>query len=278
MHRWVYVFGLGAMLSGACGTAVNVEQERMALLQRDREWSQAASDIDKFMSYLAPDASVYQTGAPVVKGTDAIRAMHASMLAMPGFSIQWAPVTAEVSSAGDVAYTTGGYDAKMGGVSEKGKYVTTWRKIGGAWKVTTDIFNADGPMATQHAITPVNTLKWGDAPPGLPSGARAAIVSGDPSLPAPFVIRLQVPSGYRIPPHWHPATENVTVLAGTIALGMGDTFDVKTMKDLPVGGYATMPAEMRHFFMAKTAATVQVHGIGPFGITYVNAADDPRKK
>ena len=76
----------------------------------------------------------------------------------------------------------------------------------------------------------------------------------------------------------HPTTENITVLSGTVALGDGDTFDEPKMQALPVGGFAAVPANMHHFFMAKTAATIQVHGMGPFGITYVNAKDDPRTK
>lgn len=91
-------------------------------------------------------------------------------------------------------------------------------------------------------------------------------------------MRAQLPAGYRIPPYWQPAVENITVLAGTIALGLGDTYDPATMQDLVVGGHAVMSAEMRHSFLAKTAATIQVHGTGPIAITYVNPADDPRQK
>ncbi len=171
----------------------------------------------------------------------------------------------------------------MGGVTEKGKYVTAWKKqADGAWKVTEDIFNADeapkAPAGT-HVEVPADSLKWGDAPPGMPAGMRAAVVSGDPAQAGqPYVLRAQMPAGYSIPPHWHPTTENVTVLSGTVALGMGDTFDEKRCRILSAGGFATVPADMRHFFMSKTASTIQVHGIAPFGITYVNPADDPRMK
>jgi hypothetical protein len=78
--------------------------------------------------------------------------------------------------------------------------------------------------------------------------------------------------------HWHPTDEQVTVLSGTLALGMGDTFDKVAMKDLPAGGYALLPADMRHFAMATTAATVQVSGAGPFALTYMNPADDPTRR
>jgi len=123
-----------------------------------------------------------------------------------------------------------------------------------------------------------SAVKWAAPPPGLPPVAHFAVVAGAPSQAQPFVLRLRVPAGYRIPPHWHPTAENVTVLLGTVALGMGDTFDEAAMRDLPAGGFGTIPAEMHHFFMAKTPATVQVHGMGPFVLNYVNPADDPSKE
>jgi quercetin dioxygenase-like cupin family protein len=79
-----------------------------------------------------------------------------------------------------------------------------------------------------------------------------------------------------IAPHWHPTDEHVTVLAGTVAMGMGETFDEKALMELPPGGFAAMPANARHFFITKTAAVIQVHGLGLFAVTYVNPADDPR--
>lgn len=80
-----------------------------------------------------------------------------------------------------------------------------------------------------------------------------------------------------IAPHWHPTDEHVTVISGTLALGMGEKVDKASMKEMPVGSYGMLPAEMRHYAMAKTAAIVQVHGMGPFVLNYVNPADDPSK-
>ena len=121
-------------------------------------------------------------------------------------------------------------------------------------------------------------LKWGDGPPSLPPGAKMTVIQGDPTQAQPFVVRAQVPAGYKVPPHWHPGVENLTILSGTVALGMGETFDESKMTTVPVGGYASLPAEMRHYFMAKTASTFQVHGMGPFVVNYVNPADDPSKQ
>src|SRR5262245_923472 len=129
---------------------------------------------------------------------------------------------------------------------------------------------------THIALTPTE-VKWGPAPPSLPKGAQFALISGNPAAAGPFVIRLKLPAGYKVAPHWHPTDEHVTVLAGTMGLGMGEKFDQAAMKEIPAGGYGMLPAEMRHFAMAKTAATIQVHGMGPFVLNYVNPADDPSK-
>jgi len=284
MRRFLLLgLALAALGAGAaCGRSVNVEEERTALMAADRQSSEATKDHDKFMSYFASDASQYAPGMPVVTGRDAIAKGMAEARKDPGFALSWTANKAEVSASSDLGYTTGSYQMTMGGATEKGKFVTSWKKQpDGTWKVVEDIFNADeAPKApaVPHVMQPANTLKWGDAPPGMPSGMRAAVVSGDPSKAQPYVLRAQLPANYRIPPHWHPTTENITVLSGTVALGMGETFDEKAMQDLPAGGFTAVPAEMKHFFMSKTASTIQVHGIGPFGITYLNPADDPRTK
>ena len=131
--------------------------------------------------------------------------------------------------------------------------------------------------ASDHVHTEARQLKWGPVPPMLAKGAQITVVSGDPGKEGPFVVRLKMPAGYKIAPHWHPTDEHVTVVAGTFALGMGDTFDPKAAESLTPGGYALLPAEMHHFAWTKDGATVQVHGMGPFVLNYVNPADDPSK-
>lgn len=127
-----------------------------------------------------------------------------------------------------------------------------------------------------HVVLAAAEVKWVVPPPALPKGALFALLSGDPGKAGPFTIRLKLPAGYRISPHWHPTDEQVTVISGTFALGMGEKFDPAALRSLPAGGYGLLPAEMRHFATAKTAAVVQVHGTGPFVLNYVNPADDPR--
>jgi quercetin dioxygenase-like cupin family protein len=129
-----------------------------------------------------------------------------------------------------------------------------------------------------HVLASPADLKWGDPPPIFEKGASFTVVSGDPSKPGLYVVRLKMAPGYKIAPHWHPTDEHVTVLAGTFALGMGDKFDKALARPLPAGGYALLPAQMHHYAVAITEATVQVHGMGPFALTYVNPADDPSKK
>jgi quercetin dioxygenase-like cupin family protein len=143
---------------------------------------------------------------------------------------------------------------------------------------------ACGAAAAQEAAGPAHIFlnpaqaKWGAPPPIFEKGMSFMVVSGDPGKEGPYVVRARLPAGYKIAPHWHPTDEHVTVLAGTFALGMGEKFDKSKMTNIPVGGYAMLPADMRHFALAKTATTIQVHGQGPFILTYVDPADDPSKR
>jgi hypothetical protein len=129
-----------------------------------------------------------------------------------------------------------------------------------------------------HVLARPDDVKWGPGPPGLPPGVQVAVIMGNPGKAEPYVLRAKMPDGYKVPPHWHPTTENVTVLHGTLMMGKGEKFDTEASEALPVGSFASMPKEMRHFAWAKGDTIIQIHGIGPFDITYVNPDDDPRKK
>ena len=132
--------------------------------------------------------------------------------------------------------------------------------------------------AADHGFLNASDLKWVDGPPSLPSGAKVALLEGNPTAEGPFTMRLQLPDGYSIPPHSHPAVEHVTVISGTFNLGMGEKFDKSGGKSLPAGSFAFMPPGMKHFAWVNGETVVQVHGVGPWKINYVNAADDPRNK
>ena len=124
----------------------------------------------------------------------------------------------------------------------------------------------------------VSRIAWQDGPPSLPKGAKVAVLEGDPNAEGPFVFRVKLPDGYRIPPHTHPKTERITVISGTFNLGMGDTFDEKVGQAMPTGTYGHWPAGMKHFVWATGETVIQFHGMGPWSIKYVNPDDDPRNK
>lgn len=129
--------------------------------------------------------------------------------------------------------------------------------------------------ASRAAFHNPGSLKWSAAPPVLPKGAQVAILDGDPFKPGPYVIRLKMPAGYQIPPHWHSRDENVTVITGTLYLGMGDTLDKKAAHELKAGGFHAIAPQVHHYAFSKDGAVVQIHGEGPFDITYINPADNP---
>lgn len=127
-------------------------------------------------------------------------------------------------------------------------------------------------------VQSAKNVKWGAPPPVFPPGAKFAVIAGDPAATGLVTVRFDMPAGYAIPPHFHPTDEHVTVLKGTLSLGMGDAVDKAHALTLSPGGYAVAMANMHHYAYTKTGATVQVHMQGPFAITYVNPADDPSKK
>jgi quercetin dioxygenase-like cupin family protein len=132
--------------------------------------------------------------------------------------------------------------------------------------------------AHDHHEQHSNNIVYGPAPDVFPPGAEMAVLQGDPSVAgALFTVRLRMPNGYIIPPHFHPTDENVTVIKGTFKVGLGDHFSKDAfLPPLYRGDFITAPANANHFAQAKGRTEVQVHAIGPFQMTYVNPADDPR--
>jgi quercetin dioxygenase-like cupin family protein len=130
----------------------------------------------------------------------------------------------------------------------------------------------------EDMAAPINAsqVKFTGAPNMLPPGAQWFVLSGDPSKAGPYTVRLRLPAGYQIPAHNHPTAEAVTVLSGKVLLGMGDKLDPKKGTVLTTGGFAEAPAKMNHYAVATSPSVIQVHGVGPFDITYVDKADDPR--
>jgi quercetin dioxygenase-like cupin family protein len=132
------------------------------------------------------------------------------------------------------------------------------------------------PAGDHTAMAPAD-MKWVDGPPNFPKGMKMALLYGDPSKAGDlFVIRFKVPAGYTVMPHTHPTVENVTIVSGAAAIGMGDTVDKKT-KALGPGSFFSLPSGMHHYFFTTKETVADVAAMGPFAITYVNPADDPSK-
>jgi quercetin dioxygenase-like cupin family protein len=138
------------------------------------------------------------------------------------------------------------------------------------------------PMPQQHSMAEhkffnPDAIQWQEGPASLPKGAKVSVLEGDLAKEGPFTLRVLFPANYKVGPHWHPAIEHVTVLKGTFYMGAGETYSPDMAKKLEVGAFAVMPAKVVHYgFTTKNEAMIQVHGTGPWGITYVNPADDPR--
>jgi quercetin dioxygenase-like cupin family protein len=131
-----------------------------------------------------------------------------------------------------------------------------------------------------HVLADPKEANWGPAPPMLPSGAQMAILSGDPTKPAPYVVRLKFPANYAIPAHTHPTDEHVVVVSGAVTWGMGNKLmkGAASARTLPVGGFALMPADVPHFAYTMEESTVVLFGQGPVEFKYVNPSDDPRSR
>jgi hypothetical protein len=125
-------------------------------------------------------------------------------------------------------------------------------------------------IAGEMGIYPTAEIKWKDGPPSLPPGAKLVVLEGDPAKEGFFTMRLWLPDGFKIPPHWHPKVEHVTVISGTFNLGMGEKFDQTGAREMPAGTFGYWAAGMRHFVWVKGDTIIQLHGVGPWMITYIN--------
>lgn len=137
---------------------------------------------------------------------------------------------------------------------------------------------APGSVAAQegHTAIAAGDVAFAPAPPTLPEGAEIAVLMGNPAEEGPYVFRLRFPAGYAVPPHTHPTDEIVTVISGELGIAMGEALDREAASLLPAGSFVSMPMGHAHFAWAEEETVVQIHGMGPFGIEYIDDADDPR--
>jgi uncharacterized protein DUF4437 len=150
--------------------------------------------------------------------------------------------------------------------------------VGMAAAVGTDKVPVKATAASKPAAETINAsdLRWGEAPAVFPKGARLAVLHGNPSARGSFAVRLKLPDGYRLAPHWHSQDEQLTVLSGAFVLHMGDTMNAD-FHEITAGGYHFLPGRMHHAAETKGETVLDVHGNGPFDMHYLNPADDPSK-
>lgn len=133
------------------------------------------------------------------------------------------------------------------------------------------------PGAMAQSSSDPESLEW-TVPPVLPPGALIAVVKGDPTAPGEFTLLVDMPNGYRLPPHFHPGYEHVEVRLGTLLVGVGDVLDPKRTQALVAGDSATAPAGVHHFSIARGRTVVSATFMGPYTITYLRAEDAPRPR
>lgn len=130
--------------------------------------------------------------------------------------------------------------------------------------------------ALEPILVNAKNIKWGAAPPDLPKGAKVAVLFGDPTATGPFVMRLSLPSKYKVPFHWHTQAEQMTVISGTLYVASTETYDKKIAHAVKPGGFVIVPARAQKFAFTKGSAVVEIHGDGPFDVKYTNPGDDPQ--
>jgi uncharacterized protein (TIGR02246 family) len=270
-------------IAAAAQTAAGQSKDERAIRALSDQWQRdiATQNIDAIAALQAPDAVLMMSHSPVVNGATAIRGAWGDMIKTPGLVLHWTPTKIEVASptvATEYGTYTESYNTPQGKGTDAGTYITIWHKINGKWRVAVDEANTSVPLPAMEAAMPpmdpstmelhsANDLTWKDLTgPGIPPGAKITVLHGDPAGPGGFVLRLQFPDGYQFPAHWHPTGENVTVVSGSLAFGMGNTFDASAMKTYGPGDFAYIPPRMSHFAQAHAATIVQVNGRGPFVI------------
>ncbi|HEV7594047.1 MAG TPA: nuclear transport factor 2 family protein [Gemmatimonadaceae bacterium] len=265
-------------------TATSQTKDERAVRAASDSWQRyiAAQQVDSIVALHTPDAVVLFGNAPAMKGSAAIRSNWTDVVKIPAYKVNWTPITIDVASptrATEYGSYTESYDTPTGKTSDAGNYVTVWHKVNGKWLVAVDAPVSSTPLPALSAaaappmdpgtmeMAPASALKWGDVTvPGFAPGAKIAVLHGNPSGPGGFVLRLQFPDGYQIPVHWHPTGENVTVVSGSVALGMGNTFDASALHTYGVGDFVYLPPVQSHYGQAHGATIVQINGRGPFVI------------
>lgn len=161
------------------------------------------------------------------------------------------------------------------------KIIALFTPVALLWQAGSASAQTTTPAAhASHTIVALAAgMEWKDGPGSLPPGAQFVLLQGNPAEAGPLTLRLRFPANYQIPPHFHPAIEHVTVLSGTLHVGMGERMDRTKANALSAGSLVVVPVGHAHYaFTGSEPVTLQLHSTGPWGVTYVNPADDPRKR
>lgn len=128
-----------------------------------------------------------------------------------------------------------------------------------------------------HIAVAPDDLQWQPGPGSLPAGAEFVVVEGNPAEAGPLMLRLKFPANYQVPAHTHPAIEHITVLSGTLQVGMGDVLDEAASRPMEAGSFIVMPIGHSHYVWNEEEVVLQLHSMGPWGIDYIDPANDPRR-
>jgi len=276
-HRFPLLTALVLAAATVSQIAAGQTKDEQAIRALSDQWQRdvAAQNLDAIVALHTPDAVVMLSHAPLVKGSDAIRAGWGDMIKTPGLKLNWTPTKIEVASptvATEYGTYTESYDTPQGKATDAGNYVTIWHKINGKWRVALDAPNTTSPLPAAMPAEPMemssssaSALTWSDfSPAGFPPGAKIAVLHGNPATPGRVVLRLSLPDGYQVPLHWHPGAENVTVISGAFQLGSGNAVDMAGAHTYTAGDYVYIPPRQPHFAQAHGATVLQVAGNGPF--------------
>jgi uncharacterized protein (TIGR02246 family) len=266
-------------------TAAGQSKDERAIRAASKQWQQyvVAQNVDSIVALHTPDAVVLMASSPAMSGSTAIRSGWVEMVKTPGLNLHWTPSRIDIVSpkvATEYGTYTESYDTPSGKATDAGNYLTVWHKVNGKWRVAYDVPVSSVPVPapamdpSAMEVHSASTLAWGDlSVPGFPPGAKITVLHGNPGGTGGFVARLQFPDGYQIPVHWHPNGENVTVVSGSLALGMGNAFDASALHTYGPGDFAYLPPRQSHFGQAHGVTVVQLNGRGPFAI---NAGAGPK--
>ena len=136
--------------------------------------------------------------------------------------------------------------------------------------------HAHAQHAGEHIMLDPSELIWNDLP-SLP-GVKISVIEGPLNQAVPIMFRLKFPPNFKVPPHWHPGVEHITIISGTLHMGIGSNFDRSKTRALTAGSVSIMQPGTHHYVWTNEETIGQVHSIGPWSVNYVNPADDPAKK